>query len=236
MAIVSFNQQLKNNFYLIKIAGKYQAEMGQFFMIRKDSQAMFLGRPMSIYDIVEDGILFLYQVSGKGTAVLASCKNDDQVTINGPYGHGFPSEVKGIIALVGGGTGIAPLFYTVKQLRKNHKMDIIDVFLGLQEKNEFESAFNSYADHLKVNYGEFITDHIPYKRYNVIFSCGPEMMMKTIEQQAKIYHIEHYISLERRMACGVGACLVCSCQTKEGNKRVCKDGPVFRGEELFYDE
>jgi dihydroorotate dehydrogenase electron transfer subunit len=236
MAIVSFNQQLKNNFYLIKIAGKYKADMGQFYMIRKDSQSMFLSRPMSVYDIEKDGIIFLYQVVGKGTSILANCKKGETITINGPYGHGFPFEVNGSIALVGGGTGIAPLFFTLKQLRKSNKVDIIDVFLGLEKKNEFESTFDDYTDHLTVNYGGFITDYIQYDQYNIIFSCGPEIMMKKIEQQSKIYHIEHYVSMEKRMACGVGACLVCSCRTKEGNKRICKDGPVFRGRDIFYNE
>lgn len=233
MAIISFNQPLKNNFFLIKIYGKYKAEMGQFFMIRKDSQSMFLNRPMSVYDIEDDGIIFLYQIIGKGTSILANCKKGDDIIIHGPYGHGFPLKVKGNIALVGGGTGIAPLFYSLKQLKKNTKISLLHVFLGLQKKNEFESAFSRYTDHLVVNYGGFITDHIQYEKYNVIFSCGPEIMMKKIDQQAKIYHIEHYLSLECRMACGVGACLACSYQTRQGNKRICKDGPVFKGEDIF---
>jgi len=235
MAIVAFNQQLKNNFYLLKIAGKYKADMGQFYMIRKDNPSMFLGRPMSVYDIEKDGIIFLYQVVGRGTSVLANCKKGETISINGPYGHGFPFDVNGSIALVGGGTGIAPLFFALKQLRKSNKMNVIDVFLGLQKKNDFESTFDYYSDRLIVVYGGFITDYIQYEHYNIIFSCGPEIMMKKIEQQSRIYHIEHYVSIEKRMACGVGACLVCSCQTKEGNKRVCKDGPVFRGEEIFYN-
>ena len=236
MAIVSFNQPLKNKFYLMKVAGNYEAEMGQFFMIRKDSQSMFLNRPMSVYDIEDDAIVFLYKVVGKGTAILADCKKGEEIIINGPYGHGFPVEVKGNIALVGGGTGIAPLFYALKQIKKNNRMDIIHVFLGLQKKNEFESMFKDYADHLTVNYGGFITDYIQYEQYNVIFSCGPEIMMEKIEKQAKIFHIDHYLSMEGRMACGVGACLVCTCKTKKGNQRICKDGPVFRGEDILYHE
>ncbi len=236
MPVIVFNQPLKNQYYLLKIDGEYHAEMGQFYMIRVDSQAMFLARPMSIHDIAKDGILFLYQVSGKGTAALASCKPGDHITVHGPYGHGFPSDVTGHIALVGGATGIAPLFYTVKQLRKINRISAVDIYLGLHERNEFEDGFRPYADFLKIDYGGFITDHILYERYQVIFSCGPESMMKKIEHQAKTFHIAHYISLERRMACGVGACLVCSCQTMEGNKRVCREGPVFRGEEIFYHE
>ncbi len=236
MPLISYNQPLKNNFFLIKLTGKYRASIGQFYMIRKDSQAIFLGRPMSVYDIEEDGIIFLYKVVGKGTSVLANCKKDENIAINGPYGHGFPLEVKGRIALVGGGTGIAPLFFALKQLKKYSNINLIHVYLGLQQKNIFESEFEYYADHLTVNYGGFITDHIQYEQYNTIFSCGPEIMMKKIESQAKIYHFEHYVSIESRMACGVGACLVCSCKTKNGNVRVCKDGPVFRGEDIFYNE
>ncbi|MBN2395488.1 MAG: dihydroorotate dehydrogenase electron transfer subunit [Candidatus Atribacteria bacterium] len=236
MAIISFNQPLKNDFFLLKISGKYKADMGQFFMIRKDSQSMFLNRPMSVYDIKKDGIIFLYQVVGKGTSVLASCKKGDEISIYGPYGHGFPLNVKGSIALVGGGTGIAPLFYALKQLRKNKKLKFIHVYLGLQKKNEFESNFNDYTDSLIVHYGGFITDYIQYEKYNVIFSCGPLKMLEKIDRQAKNHGIEHYVSLEGRMACGIGACLACAIQTKNGNKHICKDGPVFKGEEIFYYE
>ena len=233
MALIKYNKPLKDNFYLLKIDGKYKAIMGQFFMIRKDSQAMFLNRPMSVYDLEDDGIIFLYKKVGKGTAVLADCKRGDKINIYGPYGNGFPIEVKKNIALVGGGTGIAPLFFTLKQLKKHCKEYTVDIFLGLQGKNDFESAFELYADYLLVNYGQFITDFVPYEKYNTIFSCGPESMMKKIEKQARRFNIDHYVSLEKRMACGVGACLVCTCQTKKGNKRVCKDGPVFSGKDIF---
>jgi len=233
MALIEYNKPLKSNFYLLKISGKYEAKMGQFFMIKKDSQFMFLNRPMSVYDLENDGIIFLYKKIGKGTTVLADCKKGDEISIHGPYGIGFPMEVEGDIALVGGGTGIAPLFYATKQLKKYCKNNTIHVFLGLQEKNEFEASFNNYGDLLQVNYGGFITDYIPYEKYNTIFSCGPELMMKKIEKQARKLNIDHYVSLEKRMACGVGACLVCTCQTKNGNKRVCKDGPVFRGKDIF---
>ena len=233
MAIILYNKPLKNNFYLLKVSGKYKADCGQFFMIRKDSQSMFLSRPMSIFDLEEDGIIFLFQVIGKGTAVLADCKKNDEITINGPYGKGFPLNVSGNIALIGGGTGIAPLFYAIKQLKFFHNNINIDAFLGLQKKNNFEYYFKNYADFLKVNYGGFITDYVQFDKYNVIFSCGPEPMMKTIEKQAKNFNAEHYLSMENRMACGVGACLACSFKTKKGNKRVCKDGPVFKGSDIF---
>jgi dihydroorotate dehydrogenase electron transfer subunit len=234
MALVEYNKTLKSNFYLLKISGKYKAKMGQFFMIKKDSQFMFLNRPMSVYDLENDGIIFLYKKIGKGTAILAECKSGDEINIYGPYGNGFPIEVKGNIALVGGGTGIAPLFYAIKQLKKYHKGYKIHTFLGLQAKSDFESSFGLYSDYLKVTYGQFITDYIQYEKYNTIFSCGPELMMKKIEKQASKLNIEHYVSLEKRMACGVGACLVCTCQTINGNKRVCKDGPVFRGKDVFW--
>mgnify|MGYP006310610359 FL=1 len=129
MALISWNQPLKNDFYLMKIAGCYSAEMGQFFMLRKDSQHMFLGRPMSVYDIEQDGILFLYRVTGQGTICLSNSKKGDTISIHGPYGQGFPKHVQGNIALVGGGTGIAPLFYCLKQLREIAAVQKIDVYL-----------------------------------------------------------------------------------------------------------
>jgi len=235
MAIITYNQKLKNNFFILKISGNYKADIGQFFMIRVDSQSMFLSRPMSVYDIEKDGILFLYKIIGKGTTVLASYKTGDPISINGPYGHGFPYEINGNLALVGGGTGIAPLFFTLKKLKINNKINTIHVYLGLEKNNSFESHFQRYADNLVVKYGGFITDYIQYEKYQTIFSCGPEVMMEKIEKKSKIYHIEHYVSLEKRMACGVGACLVCSCKTKKGNFRVCKDGPVFSGRDIFYE-
>src|SRR6056297_2832327 len=163
MALIEYNKPLECNFYQLKISGKYTAQMGQFFMIRKDSQSMFLNRPMSVYDLENDGITFLYKKIGKGTTVLAYCKKGDEISIYGPYGNNFPIEVKGGIALVSGGTGIAPLFYVSKQLKKYCKNTTIHVFLGLQEENEFEASFKNYTDLLQVNYGGFITDYIPYE-------------------------------------------------------------------------
>ena len=171
---------------------------------------------------------------GQGTEIFRDLKPGDEIKLDGPHGNGFP-DAQGRIALVGGGVGIAPLYLLAKELKKAHPDSTVDVYLGFSGQPMLVEEYEKTADRVSVNVGGFVTDDIDPTPYDVIMTCGPEIMMRVLYKKcldtgagAKVY-----VSMENRMACGIGACLVCTCKTKSGNKRACKDGPVMEGWEVF---
>ncbi|SHH39326.1 dihydroorotate dehydrogenase electron transfer subunit [Tepidibacter thalassicus] len=229
MAKVISNEYLGENMYILKVSGIFKGKMGQFYMLRAWENYPLLSRPISIHDIGEDYISFLYKVVGKGTKILSELKPFDEIKLEGPYGNGF-KEVDGKIALVGGGIGIAPLYLAAKTLKN------VDVYMGFRKKAVLEDKFKKYSNEVNITVGRNITDILDVNKYDYILTCGPEIMMKKIVAMAKGTNTKVYVSIENKMACGVGACLVCTCKTKQGNKKTCKDGPVFLGEEVLFDE
>lgn len=225
------NRQVSKDFYLMKAAGKYQARMGQFCMLRAWDEVPVLSRPISIYDVDEEGISFLYKVVGQGTEIFAKLKTGDDIRLDGPYGNGFPN-VSGKIALVGGGIGVAPLYYTAKQLKAAGNQ--VDCYLGFTDESLMVEEYEQVADNVVINIGGYIVDDVPVDEYDYIFTCGPHIMMQVLADKVKGSKAKLYVSMENRMACGAGACLVCTCKTSDGNKKVCKDGPVFLAEEVFF--
>lgn len=232
MAIIIYNQPLKDDLFLMKIKGEFKGKMGQFYMVKIRGLDPLLPRPISIYDIDEEGISFLYRKIGRGTGEMSYLREGDLIDLEGPYGNGFP-EVEGKIALVGGGIGTAPFYLTYKYLTK--KGCSCDLFCGFRKHNDAENLFKQLDGNCKISVDGFITDLVNPEEYDFVFSCGPEIMMKVLDEKCKKTSTIHYVSMEKRMACGVGACLVCTCKTSKGNKRTCKDGPVFLAEEVFYE-
>ncbi|NOH16837.1 dihydroorotate dehydrogenase electron transfer subunit [Clostridium cochlearium] len=232
MSKIIYNKQLSKDFYIMKVQGNFNGEMGQFCMLRAWDKYPTLSRPISIYDVDNEGITFLYKVVGKGTEIFVTLKKGDEIKVDGPHGNGFP-KVKGKIALVGGGVGIAPLYLASKVLKETNKDTTVDIFLGFSDEPLLEEEYKKVADKVVVNVGGFITDDINPEEYDYIFTCGPEVMMKVLYNKTKNSKAKLYVSMENRMACGVGVCLVCTCKTKKGNKRACKEGPVFLGEDVF---
>ncbi len=233
MATVLKNEAVGQGFYLLKASGSYDAQVGQFCMLRAWDEYPVLSRPISIFDCDGDGISFLYKVVGQGTELLAQLKTGDAIDVQGPYGNGFP-VVQGKVALVGGGIGVAPLYYTAKQLKQQGAA--VDMYLGFTDEALLQEEYAAVCDKLVVNVGGYVTDEIHPADYDVIMTCGPHMMMKVLADKVKGTAAQLYVSMENRMGCGVGACLVCSCKTSSGNKKVCKDGPVFKAEEVFGNE
>lgn len=236
MATVLKNEKLTQGFYLMRVKEKNTASMGQFYMIRSWGNYPLLSRPISVFDTDGETLSFLYQVVGQGTALFATLREGDEIALNGPYGNGFPME-RGKIALVGGGVGVAPLYLAAKVLKRNPGATV-DLFLGFRREELLHRCFESAADSLTVNVGGFVTDSIHPAAYDVIMSCGPEIMMRVLWKKCRTEKAgaRVYVSMESRMACGVGACLGCTVKTTRGRRRVCKDGPVFRAEEVFFDE
>lgn len=231
------NKQISNNIYRISAVFKSEIKPGQFFMLKTLDNSFLLPRPISVNDVNGNIVSFLYRIEGQGTKKISSLCANDEIQLFGPLGNGFDTEeLKGKIAVIGGGIGIAPLLYLSKKLGKR-----ADVYLGYKdlENMYIVEEFKSFVDKTLIvtedgSFGEkgFVTDYVLYDKYDAVVTCGPEIMMNKIVNNCRINNIKCYISLERRMACGMGACLGCTVETKDGNKRACKDGPVFNSEEL----
>lgn len=234
MAEILQNEQVSDDFYLMKVQKENQAAMGQFYMLRAWNEYPVLSRPISVFDADPETVSFLYKVVGKGTEIFTKLKAGDEITLDGPHGNGFP-EVKGKIALVGGGVGIAPLYLTAKTLKKLDPDTKVDIYLGFSGQPILTDRYEAVADQVKVNVGGFVTDDIDPREYDFILTCGPEIMMKVLYRKCRDLKAKApvYVSMENRMACGIGACLVCTCKTSKGNRRACKDGPVMLGNEVF---
>lgn len=235
-------ESVGNNIYLLTIsAPTEECRAGQFYMLKVNDLSLTLMRPISIFQIQENSISFLYRVNGKGTEILSNLKALDTIYILGPLGTGFPcDEVHGHIALVGGGIGVAPLWQTAHELIQ-HPENQVDIFLGYKDDLFVLDKFKELNVPIKIacekeKSGFFVTDLFNPAPYDAVFTCGPEPMMHIIHLKCKETNTPLWVSEERRMACGVGACLGCSIQTRNGMKRVCKEGPVFPAEELTWNK
>ncbi len=235
------NQAVSQGIYALTVACKREVKAGQFFMLKGFSDRNMLPRPISIYDRTPDTLTFLYAVVGKGTSELATKKVGDGVDVLGPLGNGFrlpDPNTPCKIALVAGGIGIAPFPYLAKAAQAANRQSKwkIDLYAGFRKTVYGVAECADYVSQtfIATNDGSvgqrgFVTDLIT-DTYDYVYCCGPTVMMKALQQlhlRAKVY-----LSLENRMACGIGACLACSCVTNLGMRRVCKDGPVFAAEEV----
>jgi dihydroorotate dehydrogenase electron transfer subunit len=235
---VEGNKQVSNNIYRLSAEFESEIKPGQFFMLKTTDNSFLLPRPISINDVNGNIVSFLYRIEGQGTKKISSLSKNDELQLFGPLGNGFDlDKLKGKVAIIGGGIGIAPLLYLCKLLGKK-----ADVYLGYKDRENMYiiDEFKSFAGRCVIvtedgSFGEkgFVTDYVDYDEYDVVVTCGPEIMMKRIANICKDKKIKCYVSLERRMACGIGACLGCTVETKTGNKRACKEGPVFDSEELI---
>ncbi|WP_136608692.1 dihydroorotate dehydrogenase electron transfer subunit [Paenibacillus dokdonensis] len=226
MYTILSNERICAGIYLMTVEGQFQeACMGQFYMLRAWNDVPVLSRPISIYNVENNSIQFLYKMAGEGTRLLAKLHEGDSIQLEGPLGHGFP-DVKGRVALIGGGIGMAPLLYTAKQLDKP------DIYLGFQDQSYLTEAFEPYSNKLVVQIGGSVLDDLDPSSYEYALVCGPLGMMKEAALRAEGLNTKMYVSLEKRMACGIGACYVCSVLNKNGHRKVCTDGPVFLAEEV----
>ncbi|SKA68070.1 dihydroorotate dehydrogenase electron transfer subunit [Eubacterium uniforme] len=234
MSKVISNERIDEDFFLLKVEDQKLSKIGQFYMLRAWDSYPTLSRPISVYDSDDNSVSFLVKIVGEGTEILSELKKGDDIEITGPLGKGFPEDISGKIALVGGGVGIAPLFKSAKEY-KNNPNNTVDVYLGFSGTPILEEEYKKICDNLIVNVGGFITDDIDTTKYDYILTCGPEIMMQVLYKKCKEEKTDDrlYVSMENRMACGFGACLVCTCKTNHGNKKVCKDGPVFLANEVW---
>ncbi|USB31578.1 dihydroorotate dehydrogenase electron transfer subunit [Paenibacillus sp. YPG26] len=232
MAEIMSNIQVSPGVFRMKIAGNYEGRMGQFYMLRSSGMEPLLSRPLSIFDLQEHYIEFLYQVVGKGTHLFAGLKRGDSLNLLGPLGNGFP-DIQGRVALVGGGIGTAPLYYSARQLSDAH------VYLGFREETYLVREFGAISSQVHVKVGGSILDDVDFDAYDHIFVCGPTGMLKAakLREAEQGYSGNLYVSVENKMACGIGACLVCRVKAPGGGtKRACVEGPVFLAKEVDLDD
>ncbi len=232
---------------------------GQFFMVRGWEEEPLLWRPMSVFDwrrveierrpAIE--VEFLCVVRGRGTATLSRLPAAAQIRLIGPLGNGWPLDAISDgtrVAAVGGGCGAAPLYLAAKHLAG---IDV-DVFLGFRGTPyqgiadryaavasrvvvTSETRASAEAGQSENSFVGRVTDTFDPNGYDIVLACGPRAMLAAIHRQCQQADVPLLVSLEERMACGVGACLGCAVKTKGGVKHVCKDGPVFRGDEVIWD-
>ncbi|MBQ8996295.1 MAG: dihydroorotate dehydrogenase electron transfer subunit [Oscillospiraceae bacterium] len=196
----------------------------------------FLRRPISVCDRNEAELVLVYKTVGKGTEALSKMRTGDLDLLTG-LGNGYDVSASGKEPLlIGGGVGIPPLYLLAKELLQEGKR--VQVILGFNKEEEifYEKEFKDLGCevHLTTVDGSkgvkgFVTDAMTDLEYTYFYSCGPLPMLRAVFKQSKT---SGQFSLEERMGCGFGACMGCSIQTAEGTKRVCREGPVFRKEEL----
>lgn len=241
------NKQLNNDFFVLELLSDLPLPEicpGQFVQARIDgSPDTFLRRPFSVHDVDYDtnSIKLLIQKVGKGTKVLSILKRGEILNLIFPLGNSFSLPVPdNKTLLIGGGCGVAPLLYLAKYLKSNYfKFDILMGFRNkdrIIEYDEYRSLAEVYVTTEDGSEGEkgFVTQHsiLRIKKYDRIYCCGPDSMMKAVSEYARMNQIQCEVSLENLMACGIGACLCCIVNTSRGNVCCCTEGPVFDIKEL----
>lgn len=220
-----------------------QAVPGQFIDLYSADGSKLLPRPISLCEIdrAAGTLRIVYRIAGKGTKEFSMLTSDHTIMILGPLGNGFTKKDKKAI-LIGGGIGIPPMLQLAKELTCEKS-----IVLGFRDEEFLSEEFEPYgtvyksSDNGTIGVKGTVMDAI--REYGIegteIYACGPTPMLRAIQSYALEHGIEAQLSLEERMACGVGACLACVCKSKEiddhsqvKNKRVCKDGPVFYAEEV----
>lgn len=221
------------------------AKAGQFVSVYCNEGSRLLPRPISICEIDkrDSAIRLVYRIAGKGTAEFSAMHTGGQLKVVGPLGNGFPKKEKKAF-LIGGGIGIPPMLQLAKEL-KGEKQIILGYRDQLFLTDEFKKQGKIYiaTEDGSAGVEGNVLDAIRENGLtaDVIYACGPTPMLRAIKEYAAKNRIECWISMEERMACGIGACLACVCKSKEKdahtnvhNKRICKEGPVFRAEEVEF--
>ncbi len=237
------NKKLADGIYSWTVENKTLAPLakcGQFVNVKVPSRT--LRRPISICDATDSTLRLVFQVKGEGTRLMSELKEGEQVELLAPLGHGFELEKGKRYCFVGGGIGVPPLLFASKQ---TENPIVITGFrnkeLVILQEDFRESGAQLYltTDDGSAGYHGFVTDILREKLGGIdaVCACGPMPMLRAVADVCR-GRVSCQVSLEERMGCGIGACLVCSCKTKENNEihmtQVCRRGPVYNAEEVFF--
>ena len=237
---IAENVALTDSVFKMRLVGDVSAitAPGQFINIKLDG--LFLRRPISVCDVSDDSVTILYKVVGKGTEQMSRMTEGTLDVLTG-LGNGYDTSLSGMNPLLlGGGVGVPPLYLLAKKLIAEGKN--VTVILGFNTKDEifYKEEFEALGVKVFVTTVDgsagirgFVTDAMKDVDYSYFYTCGPEPMLKAI---FKASVTSGQLSFEERMGCGFGACMGCSCETVTGYKRICKEGPVLRKEEILWEK
>ncbi|MGN0548045.1 MAG: dihydroorotate dehydrogenase electron transfer subunit [Acutalibacteraceae bacterium] len=236
---ITENKLIAERTYYMTLEGDTSAitAPGQFVNIKLDG--FYLRRPISVCDCEDGKLTIIYKVVGNGTEKMSELSAGEELDILCGLGNGYDtSKSGGSPVLIGGGVGVPPMYMLCKKLISEGKN--VSVILGFNSEKEIFGVEEFEATGAKVYVATvdgsvgtkgFVTDVLKDIDYSYFYTCGPMSMFKAIEGIAKT---SGQYSFEERMGCGFGACMGCSCKTKYGNKRICKDGPVLEREEIVW--
>lgn len=250
-------KEIANNVFSIAVERPIELndiKSGQFFNIQPgENNYPLLRRPISVSMTTKDTIEFIIIENGLGTSMI---KNErllgETLDILGPLGNGYTIEksYKNVL-VVGGGIGIAPQRILTKELKESNPDDLT-VIMGFRDEPYCLETYEKYSNNLiistesgKVGHKGYVTEPLKNalegKKYDMVFACGPKAMLESVNKVCEETNTKVQLLMEERMACGIGACLVCTCKIKDETKeyrnaRTCKDGPVFFGEEVIFND
>ena len=233
------NKKIASNTYLSVLEGDTSdiSASGQFVNIKLDG--LYLRRPISVCNVDDNKLTIIYKAVGAGTEKMASSLVGEKwLTLTG-LGNGYDlSKAGDKPLLIGGGAGVPPMYYLARLLVKMGKKPTVILGFGKEEevffKEEFEAlGLDVFVTTADGSYGirGFVTDAMDNIDYTYFYTCGPEPMLKAVYNKTTT---SGQFSFEERMGCGFGACMGCTCKTKYGNKRICRDGPVLEKEEIIW--
>ena len=235
------NTALTASVYKMVLGGDISAITvpGQFVNIKLEG--LYLRRPISVCDLGENTLTIIYKAVGKGTEQMAKMAKGERLDVLTGLGNGYDLSLSGDKpVLLGGGVGVPPMYLLAKKLLKQGKK--FSVILGFNTKSDvfYEQEFKELGCDVTVttvdgSYGTkgFVTTVLEKMDYTYFYTCGPEPMLKAVYKTSKS---SGQMSFEKRMGCGFGACMGCSCKTITGYKRICKEGPVMKKEEILWED
>ncbi|MDO4489038.1 MAG: dihydroorotate dehydrogenase electron transfer subunit [Eubacteriales bacterium] len=238
---ITENRALTENVFLMRLSGDTSdiTAPGQFVNIKLDG--FYLRRPISVCDVNENELTIIYKAVGKGTEAMSQMAEGESLDILTGLGNGYDLSISGERpVLLGGGVGVPPMYLLARKLIEEGKK--VTAILGFNKKDEvfYEEEFRKLGAETIVttvdgSYGEkgFVTDVLKNLDYTFFYTCGPEPMLRAVFKESKT---AGELSFERRMGCGFGACMGCSCKTITGYKRICKEGPVMKKEDILWED
>lgn len=235
------NEKIAKDIYELTLEVNDSFKAGQFININVNRSDLLLRRPISISNYENNRLKVIYRTVGEGTKYLSKAQIGSKLDCLYPLGNGFPLVKGKNVLIIGCGMGVAPMLFLAKELQANNNLTIILAYQNSEFAylyKEFENLGNVIitTDDGSIGYKGNVLEYLKENKVNfdVLYACGPLIVLKNLDLKYRDIK-EGYLSFESRMACGIGACYGCVINTKNGLKRVCKDGPIFKLGEVVYD-